>query len=244
MSEAPLLVCGFFDQPTLLGGLAWRTPGGGGLLAREGEVSEADAEFAEEGGAVELTLESPEASCETELSPLTEPAALKDPAGDDPPGKPRSAICGARVKLSAKGRKRTVDCLGYLTRWESSPIEGAEVMRYLAIPGAERTLLVLTASREPGADGHSGERSCAWLLDAEGRASAFSEALLSTQYDDSGRQTRAGLELWPGEPDAPPMRAAGTLLGEAANGPGLTAALLESSAEGVHGLGGYLIWRS
>ena len=44
---------------------------------------------------------------------------------------------------------------------------------------------------------------------------AYPEAFLSTQYDPSGRQTRAGLELWGGEEDAPPMRAAGTRLGAA-----------------------------
>ena len=44
---------------------------------------------------------------------------------------------------------------------------------------------------------------------------------------------------------APPIRAAGTLLGEVAEpGDGISAAILRTSAEGATGLGGYLIWRA
>ena len=118
-------------------------------------------------------------------------------------------------------------------------------MRHLVIPAPNDGLLVFSARRDPGADDHSAERGLAWRLDPEGHASPFAEALLSTQYDDAGRQTRAGLELWPGESDSPPHRAAGVVLGgQVANGERVSAALLHSSAEGTTGLGSYLIWRA
>ncbi len=41
------------------------------------------------------------------------------------------------------------------------------------------------------------------MLDAAEGADAVRRGLLSTQYDDEGMPTRAGLELWPDDPDGP-----------------------------------------
>ncbi len=246
MSEAAVVVCGFFDQASGLGGLGWRAPGGaGGLLGAEGDAKGATAEIGAEGdGTVELALSAEGARCVARLSPMLELAALTEPGGEATPGSPAAGICRARVEYDGPGGKRAIDCAAHLTRWGEDPLRGAELVRHLAIPVPDGALVVLTSRREPDASGHDAERTGAWLLEAEAQAHAFAEALLSTQYDEAGRQTRAGLELWPAGGEAPPMRAAGTVLGEALVSDSVRAALLESSAEGFASQGSYLIRRS
>ena len=245
MSEASLLVCGFADEGTGLGGVAWRSgDAGGGLLANGGAVEEASAQLTpQDDGSVQLTLDAGESRCTVLLSPKAGATALADGDARPPAGEPSAAICRARVELSGAGPKRSLECLGHLTRWDEDPLPGAELVRHLAIPAPDGGLLVLVGRGEPGGSGHDAEQYGAWILDGEGGARPFAEALLSTQYDEAGRQTRAGLELWPVGAEAPPMRAAGTVLGEAAVRDGVQAALLESSAEGFAGRGSYLIWR-
>jgi hypothetical protein len=136
-----------------------------------------------------------------------------------------------------------IECQGFVTRWATDPLAGAGVLRHLAMPAADGGVLVVLGRAETGA-GFAEEDSSALLLDSDGGATSFPDAWLSTQYDDGGRQTRAGLEMWNAEPDTPPMRAAGTLVGQVAQPEGgVTAAMLRTSAEGAPGLGSYLIWR-
>jgi len=158
----------------------------------------------------------------------------------------QAAICTATVRSNGWGR--TFQCPGHLSRWASDPLEGTGRFRHLAVDAAEGSLLLLCSGGAPGIDDHGEEEAAAWLLDSEGGITAFGEALLSSQYDDAGRPTRIGVELWPeGEEQtarAGATRAAGTRLGgtEAAS-PGVTAALFRCSTEGTEGLGRYLIWR-
>lgn len=246
MSEVAPLVCGFFDEGTGLGGLGWRSGrGGGGLLEIEGGVEEASAELVpQDDASVQLTLAAGESRCTALVAPRDGATALADGDGRPPAGEPSAVICRTRVELSGAGRNRSLECPGHLTRWGGDPLQGAELVRHLALPGPDGALLVVVARREPGASGHDAEQCGAWLLDDEGGARAFAEALLSTQYDEAGRQTRAGLELWLAGTEAPPMRAAGTVMADAAERDGVQAALLESSAEGFTGRGSYLIWRA
>ncbi len=81
------------------------------------------------------------------------------------------------------------------------------------------------------------------MLDSKGEANPFGEALISTEYDAAGRPTRAGLELWPVESDAPPGRAAGTRMGGVEE-ERTAAALLDAAVEGFRGIGSYLLWRA
>lgn len=246
MSEAGLLVCGFADEASQLAGLVWELPGeSAGMLAQKGEITPAETTVAEDGDGVRVRLQAGDLSCDAELMPRTAEVPLVGADGSSTPGEPSSAICDVKVKLSGAGKERAIDCSGHLTRWRASPTEGAEVVRHLAMPAPDGALLVVASRREPGGAGHDTEHASAWLLDANGEANAFAETLLSTQYDQSGRQTRAGLELWPADSEAQPLRAAGTALGgQVANGERVTAALLHSSADGAQGLGDYLIWRS
>jgi len=239
-SEPEALVCGFADPGGAVAGACWRLGGSdGGVLLAGDAVSGAEAEISESGGDLHLKLSAGEANCEASLAPRPDAVALEGPDGD--PAGIFAAICAAEVEFELKGRKRSVSCQGHLTSWERVP--DGEALRYLAVPLDDDGLVVLVAARPAGTEGHSDEQLNAWLLDPEGGATPFAEALLSTQYDGDGRQTRAGLELWPvGEGETHPMRAAGTAIGVAGNG-GLSAALLRTSSEGRTGVGDYLIWR-
>jgi hypothetical protein len=236
-------VCGFFDLAAGLGGLAWNLGARGGLLMSDGEVSDAEAEISEEEGAVLLRLATDKAKLEVTIAPRAGALSLVTADGSAPPGGPlEAATCIATLRSEDWGR--TLQCPGHLSMWAKDPRDGAGTVRHVAIEGAEGSLLVLTARGAPGAVGHGDEQTGGWLLDGEGGFSAFSEALLSTQYDAQGRQTRVGLELWPDGDDAPPMRAAAIRIGGTGSDGGVAAALLRCSTEGSDGLGSYLIWRA
>jgi hypothetical protein len=187
------------------------------------------------------------AEVEAMLVPSPGTVEPRSAEGAEPPGGAlEAAICTATIR--SKGWGRTFQSPGHLSRWAADPLEGAGLFRHLAVEAAEGSLLLLCSRGAPGAKNHSEEEAAAWLLEPEGGAVTFGEAFLSTQYDEAGRQTRAGLELWPeGEEQttrAAATRAAGTRLGgTGAADPGVTAALLRCSTEGTEGLGGYLIWR-
>jgi hypothetical protein len=229
------VVCGFWDEAAGLAGLGWELGGNtGGLVLQGGEASPATAELSED-GTLRLILKTADESVEAELSPSPAVTAPANGNGTE------SAPCTATVRVT--GQRRVIECQGFLTRWGADPLADAGVLRHLAMPAAEGGVLVVLGRGEPGAD-FAGESSSALLLDSDGGATSYPDAWLSTQYDDDGRQTRAGLELWSAEPEAPPMRAAGTLVGQVAERDGgVTAAMLRTSAEGAPGLGSYLIWR-
>ena len=181
-----------------------------------------------------LELTGGDERIEAQLTPLHDGAPANGDGNETSP-------CEATVRVA--GQRRVVECQGYLTRWAADPLHDAGLLRHLAMPTADGGVLVVL-SRARAGEGFAEEHSSALLLDAEGSASPYPHAFLSTQYDDEGRQTRAGLELWSSDEEAPPIRAAGTLLGEVAEEDGVNAAILRTSAEGAPGLGGYLIWRA
>lgn len=241
------IVCGFSDLAAGLGGLAWELGGRGGLVLNGNEVQEAEVGIAPQGDGVRLEMRTKDAEVEATLVPTPGTVKPRSPGGAEPPGGAlEAAICTATIR--SRGWGRTLQCPGHLSRWASDPLGDAGRFRHLAVEAAERSLLLLCSRGAPGAEHHSQEEAAAWLLDPEGGVVTFGEALLSTQYDEAGRQTRAGLELWPeGEEQtarAAATRAAGTRLGgtEPAD-QGVTAALLRCSTEGTEGLGSYLIWR-
>jgi hypothetical protein len=242
MSAAAAAVCGFADEATATVALAWSLPGSeGGLIVREGETVAAEASIDDEG--TRLTLRADGVECDAELTPR--PGLVPLPAAPVEIGlaEPSAALCGVRAAIRDRDERR-LDCDGYLARWEADPTEGASIFRFLALPGPERSLLVAAAARPEGAATHGDEGVAAWRLDPEGETSAFGEALLSTQYDGDGVQVRAGLELWPHDPESPPLRAAGKLLHRTVVTVGpVTAATLHTSTEGTDGIGDYLIWK-
>lgn len=237
-----ILVCGFADPGGAVAGACWRLGGieGGALLAGDA-VSPARVEFAD-ADPRRLRLAADGASCEAVLNPR--PALVDLPGPEGEPSGVSAAICAAEVEFEFDGRSRSLSCPGHLTTSRQQDLlDGAESARHLAIPLGDEGLVVVLARRPAGAEGHGDEEVTGWRLEPEGGAAPFAESLLSTQYDRDGRQTRAGLELWPAtDEDAHPMRAAGTSIG-VAEGDGVAAALLRTSSEGREGVGDYLIWR-
>ncbi len=234
------LVCGFSDLASGIGGIAWRLGTEGGLMLGDDGVHEAQIELSGDKDAVELRLSSSAGEAEARLSPRTGRLALQAAEGSAPGGRLDAAVCAAEVKPAGKGR--ALRCFGHLSSWAEDPSAGAGAFRHLAIERSDGSLLLVIARGEGGSP-HGAEQTAAWLLDGEGMVSDFGEVLLSTQYDKDGQPTRAGLELWPGGDEMPPMRAAGTRLGGTNGNGGLSAALLRCSTEGSDGLGGYLVKR-
>jgi len=230
------LVCGFWDEASGLAGLGWKLGDAeGGVLLRDERASTARAQLSSEGDAVALELATEAGQVRVELTPDPPLASLELGRVADCA---ESAPCSATVQLDG----RALRCRGHLTRWSEDPLAGAEILRHLALPGADGSLLIVLARADAGAGSHAEEDGAAWLLGRAGGPGSYPHAYLSTQYDEDGHQTRAGLELWSADSDAPPIRAAGTTIGAGVAG-GVEAAILSTSAEGVKGIGSYLIWR-
>jgi hypothetical protein len=239
------LVCGFFDLAGGLGGLAWELGSRGGLVLSADEVRPAEVEISEGEGKTEIGLATAEGKLEATLTPRVAPVNPKRPDQPAPPGgELQAALCSAAIGGPAAGRSR--QCSGHLSRWPQDPSAGTGAFRHLAVEAPEGALILVVSVGAPGA-AHGEEEVCAWLLGAEGGESAYGEAFLSTQYDEAGRQTRMGLELWPQGTEqvdrAGATRGAGTALGPAAAGGAISAALMHCSVEGTNGLGSYLIRR-
>lgn len=235
----PAFVLGFADPDPQIAGLAWSLGGrAGALLAIRGEAHTGAAEvsYGPDGARVEARIG------EIELSVEIAPGAGHDLGGEEAPaGGPTAVVGRAEVSASGPGVEEKASCWAVLTAWEGDPAEGASLIRHLALPAAGEGTIVLIATRPEGAGDHAAEHVSAWMIDPKEGATPFVEALLSTQYDGEGMPTRTGLELWPEDPDAHALRAAGSrpLAAPAANG--VRAALLHTSADGTTGVGGYLI---
>jgi hypothetical protein len=247
MSEP--LVCGFWGDRDRRVGLAWRLGGAEGAIAGLAVGRSEQNDSVVVGGAIgesegELTIgfegEESAGVAEARLSAGVA-TPLETASGGPARGGARAAVGEARATSEGNGKARPGR--GFALRWDEDPTAGAGLFRALFLPAPDGEALLLTAVREPGASNHADEAVSAWLLDRDGHATAFEEALLSTQYDGDGLQTRVGLELWPADADAPLLRAAATTFG-LSRSHGVSAALMASSVEGAEGTGGYLIWRS
>jgi hypothetical protein len=108
-------------------------------------------------------------------------------------------------------------------------------------------LLAIFALRAAQAANHAAETIGAVRIAGDGRVHAFEEPLISTEYDGSGRQTRATLELWGGNGDGMAERGGGKRLvggtAHASDGE-LEAARFEWSVGGAPALGAYEIFNA
>jgi hypothetical protein len=246
MSESGALLCGFWGKNGVPTGLAWRLGNeegaiAGRSLASGSVVVSVGGRLSEESDVVSISFDESDAPAEATLSRGAGEVALDSPSGGPAAGTPKAALCQASVRTEGNGKPRR--SRGFIVRWDDDPAAGAGIFRAVALPAPNDEFVLVTARREPGAANHAEEATTAWLLRADGTATAFDEALLSTQYDGDGLQTRVGLELWPAEGTSPPLRGAGTTFGLSRAG-GTNAALLSSSVEGSEGVGAYLIRRA
>lgn len=105
--------------------------------------------------------------------------------------------------------------------------------------------MTVTAAREQGAAGHAGDARWGALLEPSS-ATPIADPRLSTTYDGEGRQRRAGLELWLGEEDDAPRRAAGSLVCGSSLDLGqlrLECAFMRWTMDGAEGYGRYDVLR-
>lgn len=231
-------VIGFADDAALVAGVAWSLGGREGALVSVGGTASdlgTSASLADDGLSVTAAVGDREVS--VEAAPRAEHRLDANPS---PAGSPSAALGQAEVRIT--GPDESLSCPATHVTWESDPTEGAELVRHVTFPTAGGGAIVLIASRPVGQSDHAAESVTAWRLEPGESPSPFAEALLSTQYDGDGIPTRAGLELWPDDPDAPATRAAGSRL-VSASADGVTAALMHTSAEGTAGIGGYLMVR-
>lgn len=124
--------------------------------------------------------------------------------------------------------------------------QGQIVRRSIGIVFDDGGLLALTATLPEGAEGHGDEEVAAVLCDPDGAPIAFEEALLSTEYGESGTQRRATLELWTDVEEMRPLRGAGSLIScvrVRRQGIDSNIAFFRWSLEGREGLGTYEVGR-
>jgi hypothetical protein len=108
-------------------------------------------------------------------------------------------------------------------------------------------LFAMFALRAADATDHAAETVGAVRIAADGSVLAYEEPLLSTEYDASGRHTRATLELWGGDESGMADRGGGKRLGGGCGRIGnadLEAAAFAWTLGGRPGAGGYEIFKA
>jgi hypothetical protein len=188
---------------------------------------------------VELELDGTELSLQ--VSRIGAPVTLR---GEGLGGE-ELAVCRVFGELRRNGETTELACLGVCSEDDGEEPAGASLTRSIAVAFADGSILALRSARPDGAAEHGDEQVAAEMADAEGTLTEFREPLLSTHYDDSGRQLRATLELWPAtEEPLPPVRAAGSVVCGTSLSDGdrrLELAFFRWSMDGKPGLGRYEI---
>jgi hypothetical protein len=202
----------------------------------------AEPRLSDDGGDASVELELDGAALTLQLSRLGIPVSLRsERSGDE-----ELAVCRMLGELRRNGETVELACLGVRSDAVSDgEPEDVSVTRSIAVAFADGSILALRAARPQGADDHGSEEIVAAAADADGALTEFREPLLSTQYDDSGRQLRATLELWPeAEEPLPPIRAAGSVVCGTSLSDGerrIDLAIFRWSMDGKPGLGRYEI---
>jgi len=178
-----------------------------------------------------------------ELSRIGEPVSL----GGERAGAEELAVCQVLGELRRDGETQQVACLGVRSEAvsEADP-DQVSLTRSIAVVFSDGGLLALRAARPHGATDHGDEETTAALADPAGELMQVRETLLSTHYDEAGRQVRATLELWPEQESEPrpPLRAAGSIVCGTSLPVGerrLDVAFFRWSMDGRPGLGRYEI---
>ena len=220
-------------------------PSGAAVLFDHDEViaaGSAEPQLTDEGGEASIGLDLDGAALELQMSRIGTPVTLRGERS----GGEELAVCRVLGELRRDGATQQLACLGI----RSDAVSDAEpdqvsLTRSIAIAFSDGSILALRAAR-PGAAGEHGEEEIvAALADAEGVLTQIREPLISTHYDESGRQLRATLELWPQEEEPlPPIRAAGSIVCGTSLSDGdrrIDLAFFRWSMDGRPGLGRYEI---
>lgn len=162
----------------------------------------------------EVVYDGPEAGFDLRFEAVAAPAVLTADAPVAQAGgmEGYEQLCSVAGAVRLGGRSVGVHCLGQRGHLWGTPDWGRiELARTLsAWLGADRAVM-LSAVRPVKAKHHDEEAIAGFLIDG-GEPAAVFDSRLSTTYDGSLRQRRAGLELWMDEEGGYARRAAGEVL--------------------------------
>lgn len=148
-------------------------------------------------------------------------------------------IAGALVEGE---RTIELDCPGVLHSREKGSAE-ASLTRDLTVVLSDGGLICVAAVRDTAAGVHGDEETVAAITHPGGYIE-FEQALISTEYDGTGRQRRATLELWPESDEIAALHGAGSVISGCTAKVGsarINTALFRWSLDGHSGLGRYEI---
>ncbi len=185
-----------------------------------------------------LELETERGSLSVVIESRGEPILLEG----DLAGKREARLVSITGELLEGERRIDLDCPGVLhARDGASP--GPSLTRDLTIVLSDGGLICVAALRGSDADAHGDEEAIA-AISHPGGYIEFEQALLSTEYDDAGRQRRATLELWPESDEIAALHGAGSVISGCTAKVGnatINTALFRWSLDGHSGLGRYEI---
>lgn len=188
-----------------------------------------------------LELETERGSLAVEIESQGEPIAIEGSLT----ASREARLVRIRGELVEGERTIELDCPGVLhARSDSGEAALATgLSRELTIVLSDGGLICAATARESGSERHSSEEAVA-AISHPGGYIEFEQVLLSTEYDEAGRQRRATLELWPESDEIAALHGAGTVIsGCTAKVAGATinTALFRWSLDGHTGLGRYEI---
>jgi hypothetical protein len=188
-----------------------------------------------------LELETERGSLAVEIESQGEPIRLEGPLT----GSREARLARIRGQLVEGERTLELDCSGVLHSRSELDVTGGRLSRELTIVLSDGGLICAAAAREAGAERHSAEESVA-AISHPGGYIEFEQVLLSTEYDEAGRQRRATLELWPKSDDIAALQGAGAVISGCTAKVGsatVNTALFRWSLDAHAGLGRYEIRR-
>jgi len=185
-----------------------------------------------------LTLETERGSLELAIASKGEPIVFDG----ELTGRREARLARMTGNLVDQDQTIELDCSGVLHARSTEPAP-ADLRRELTIILADGGLICVTSTRPPGVTRHSDEETVAAISHPGGYVE-FDEVLLSTEFDEAGRQRRATLELWPATDEITALHGAGSVItGCTAKVAGamINTALFRWSLDGHVGLGRYEI---
>jgi hypothetical protein len=112
-------------------------------------------------------------------------------------------LCRVRGRVRVGDREIDIDCLGQRGhQWGAPNWSQLSMARTIGAWLDSDLAVMISAFRPAKASDHGHEAICAVVLEGEPLTEQpIDESLLSTAYDDDGRQRRTGWELWPPDED-------------------------------------------
>lgn len=185
-----------------------------------------------------LELETERGSLRVGIESRGEPIRLEGELA----GTREAQLARLRGELVEGERRIELDCPGVVHAREAFD-EPVGLSRELTIVLSEGGLICVSCARPPGSDRHSAEEASA-AVSHPGGYLEFDQVLLSTEYDEHGRQRRATLELWPASDEIAALHGAGSVVSGCTARVGtaqIDTALFRWTLDGHEGMGRYEI---